>query len=99
MEWTIIYLIVIITGFFSFVLLFTGKLIPEETKKKLNNEELKLYRNNLLLVSLSFTISGILFLIQHNYNIKNLLIYLPIILLSWFGVKKLIANINLLNKK
>lgn len=98
MVWTIIYSIVVITGLLSFILLLKGKLIPKETKKRLKDEELSIYRKNLVLVSLYFSISGALLLIQHILNVNNILIYLVITLLAWYAIKKLSANIVLLNK-
>lgn len=76
-----------------------GKLIPKETKDKLADNELKIYRNNLIKTSLCFILAGILFFIQNYFSITNLLIYLPIILISWYAVRQLVNNLNMLNNR
>lgn len=98
MAWTIIYLCMILLGVISLIMLLNNKFIPKETRKKLSKKDLKVYKNNLIKVSISFILASILFLIQHYFDIKNLLIYVPITLLGWYGVKNLVNNLNMINR-
>lgn len=64
----------------------------------LNDKQLEIYRNNLIQVSTTFTLVSIFFLVDHIYHISNLFYYLLLILLTWDAVRKLVANLNMLNK-
>ncbi|MBF0713730.1 hypothetical protein HZY83_03415 [Gemella sp. GH3] len=81
------------------MLLLMGKLIPRETKEKLKPNDSTMYRNNLIKTSICFVLTGILFFVQNYFSITNLLIYVPIIIISWYAVRQLIKNINILNEK
>lgn len=99
MVWSYIYITIIVLGLISTILLISGKLIPEETQKKLSLEENKIYKSNLIQTTSCFTLAGIMFFVQNHYGITNLLIYVPIIAVSYYAVRKLVANLNLMNSK
>ncbi|MBU0278228.1 hypothetical protein [Gemella sp. zg-1178] len=102
MVCTITYILMIVLGSFASLMLFLEKLIPYETRILLDKKQLSKYRNNLVKISIIFTLVSVLFLIEHIYNIRSWFYYITLILililLTWYAVKKLVSNLNILNK-
>ncbi|QWQ38815.1 hypothetical protein KMP11_00165 [Gemella sp. zg-570] len=98
MVCTITYILMIVLGSFASLMLFLEKLIPYETRILLDKKQLSKYRNNLIKISIIFTLVSVLFLIEHIYHIRSWFYYIPLILLTWYAVKKLVSNLNILNK-